>query len=893
MSIDSGTRLGPYEVVARIGAGGMGEVFKARDTRLDRSVAIKILPREFSANAQLRTRFEREAKAISQLTHPNICTLHDVGSENGISYLVMELLDGESLADRLTRGPLPIPEVIRVGAQIADALANAHRRGVVHRDLKPGNIMLTKTGAKLLDFGLAKVGPALTSSSESIALGATEHRPLTEQGTILGTFQYMSPEQLEGEEADSRTDIFALGAVLYEMATGQRAFQGKNKTSLIAAIVSGEPRSLRELQPLTPPAFEHVVARCLAKDREERWQSAQDIAEELRWISEAGSAAGVAAPVLHRRHSRERLAWILVALLVPAVLIASWLAMRPEPPRLVQRTTIPLTAGHEVNEGNPSIAISPDGTRIVYRAGGTGNDLYMRTLSAPSWKATGVGPGASAPFFSPDGKWLAFFRAGALNKVPTDGGSAVSLTPVPNHRGGTWSEDGALYYTPSPSSGIWRVAASGGAAKEITRPDRKNGENSHRWPQALPGGKHLLMTIRTSRISSFDDARIGVLTLADGTWRTVLEGATFARYVPTGHLVFVRGTALYALPFDLKKLETTGTPVEVVDRVWAFGDMGSAQYAFSSRGSLIYLGGAGDWPSRLSNGGVTIATFDATGVKELGKSSRLLFSPRVSPDGRFIAARVSAANDDVSIFDIARRSFTRLTFEDGDEWQPVWSPDGRFVYYAWSQDDADHCLVVRAADGSGEPRVLAKDTQPVVPASTSPDGAWIACDVFSGSPQTGSDIAILSTKDGSKQMLVKTPFNEFGAQFAPDGKWIAYTSTESGRAEVYVRSVRPGGGRWQVSVDGGRDARWAADGKAIVYRFRSDIFRVSVDDTRDSLAVGTPVRLFGAPRLMDTFDMTREGTFIGVLEPDGSRGATELQYVENWFADLERRVPRP
>jgi Tol biopolymer transport system component len=891
MTIDAGTRLGPYEVVSRIGAGGMGEVFKARDTRLERSVAIKILPREFSHNAQLRVRFEREAKAISQLTHPNICTLHDVGTENGVSYLVMELLEGESLADRLTRGPMPMPEVIRVGAQIADALANAHRRGVIHRDLKPGNIMLTRAGAKLLDFGLAKMGAAVTMSGGSVAVGETEHKPLTEQGTILGTFQYMSPEQLEGDEADPRTDIFALGAVLYEMATGQRAFQGKNKTSLIAAIVSGEPRSLRDLQPLTPPAFEHVVERCLAKDRDERWQSAQDVAEELRWISNAGSAAGVAAPVIHRRQSRERLAWALVAVLALLAAAAGWRATRPAPPRLIQRTTIPLAPGHELNEGNPAIAISPDGTRVVYRAQGSGNELYARPLSSPTWKALGTGNGATNPVFSPDGKWIGFFRTGQLHKIPADGGSAVALAAVANPRGATWSEDDVLYYAPGPSSGIWRVPASGGDAKEITRPDRKKGENSHRWPHALPGGKHLLMTIRTSAISSFDDARIAVLSLADGTWRTVLEGATFARYVPTGHLIFVRGTALYALPFDLKKLQTTGTPVQVIENVWAFSDMGSSQYAFSSRGSLIYVGGGGA-PSAPSNRGSTIAAFDAAGVKELGKSPRFLFSPRISPNGRFIAARVSAANDDVAIFDVARKTFTRLTFEEGDEWQPVWSADGRFVYYAWSQDDADHRLVVRAADGSGEPRVLVRDQVPIVPTSASPDGAWIACDVFS-STQGNSDIAAISTKDGSRQVIVKTPFHEFGAQFSPDGKWLAYTSIESGRREVYVRSVQPGGGRWQVSVDGGRDARWTAGGKAIIYNFQRGVFRVSVDSAGDSLVIGTPVRIFEAPRLTDAFDVAPDGTFIGVLESEGTRGATELQYVENWFADLERRVPLP
>ena len=883
MNIDSGTRLGPYEVVSRIGAGGMGEVFKALDTRLDRQVAIKVLPREFAQNAQLRVRFEREARAISQLTHPNICTLHDIGSENGVSYLVMELLEGESLADRLSRGPLPMNDAIRLGAQIADALANAHRRGVIHRDLKPGNIMLTRSGAKLLDFGLAKIGPAFTSSSESVALGETEHRPLTEQGTILGTFQYMAPEQLEGEDADARTDIFALGAVLYEMSTGQRAFQGKNKTSLIASIVSAEPRSLRELQPMTPPAFEHVVSRCLAKDRDARWQNAQDIAEELRWISQAGSTAGVAAPIAHRRISRERLAWILVALLIPIAAIATWFATRPQPARLVQRTTVPLP--QELIDGTASFAISPDGTRIVFRPPGAGASLYMRTIDSPVWKPVATG---GNPFFSPDGRWIGAFGAGKLRKIPAAGGAAVTLADIVNSRGGTWADDGTIYYSPTPSSGIWAVSAAGGDAREITRPDRKKGENSHRWPQALPGGKHLLMTVRTSNISSFDDARIVVLSVADRSWKTILDGATYARYVPTGHLVFARGNALHAVPFDLEKLEARGTPVQVISTLVSFTDMGTALYSFSNRGSLVYVSNDG---ILATSRGTKIAAFDGSRVTELGQAGSVLFTPRLSPDGRFVAVRVSAANDDIGIFDLNRKVLTRLTFEDGDEWEPVWSADGRFVYYAWSQDDATHHLVVRAADGSGEPRVLAHDSQPIIPVSASPDGAWIACTVHASA--TGADIVLVSTRDGSRQTIVKTPFNEFGAVFSPDGKWLAYTSTESGRAEVYVRALEPGGGRWQVSVDGGRDPRWTRDGRAVIYNLRRILHRAPIESRGDTLDIGTPVPLFETPRLTEGFDVAPDGKIIGVLVPEGAVGATVLQYVENWFTDLERRVPTP
>jgi Tol biopolymer transport system component len=555
----------------------------------------------------------------------------------------------------------------------------------------------------------------------------------------------------------------------------------------------------------------------------------------------------------------------------------------------VQRTTIPLASGHEISEGQPAIAISPDGTQVVYRVAPEGRAaLFTRTLQGPAWQPLGNIAGGP-PFFSPDGKWVAFYGGGRLRKVPASGGSPTSLAEATNSRGGTWSEDGTIYFAPTPSSGLWRVSAGGGEARELTRPDRKAGENSHRWPQMLPGGTHLLMTVRTSNIASFDDARIAVLSLENGTWRTVLEGATFARYVPTGHLVFVRGQALYALPFDLKTLTATGTPVRVVDGLSARDEMGSAQYSFSARGSLIYLESSRPAGSESAS----IISFDASGAVEvLGTSPREVFTTRMSPDGRFIAARVSAANDDISIFDVTRRTFTRLTFEDGDEWDPVWSADGRSVFYTWSPSDADHRLAVRPADGSGEPRILARGTRPIIPASVSPDGRWVACVVIG--EETGGDVVLISTADGTQQTLVKTPFNEFSPRISPNGKWIVYGSLESGRTEVYVRSLRPGGGRWLVSSETGREPRWMPDGKSIVYSTPARrIYRVSVEDRGESLEIGRPEQLAATPRLSDFFEVAPDGSFIGAVTAADGAGATSIQYVENWFADLERRVPKP
>src|SRR5437773_9964080 len=498
----SGTRLGPYEIVAPIGAGGMGEVYKARDTRLDRAVAIKILPTEFASDAQRKARFEREAKTISQLSHPNICALFDVGD----NYLVMELLDGETLGDRLSRGPLPLPEVLKYGAQIADALGKAHREGVVHRDLKPGNVMLTKGGAKLLDFGLAKSG-----GHQPAVVDATEAKPLTKEGTIVGTFQYMAPEQLAGEQPDARSDIFALGAVLYEMATGKRAFEGKSKTSLIAAIMIGEPKPMSELQPLTPGALEHVVKKCLAKDPDERWQNATDIGQELRWISETGSQAGSA------RGSRRAIFGMIAAgvLVIIAALAGLLHFNRRTTPSPLRRYSIPLPLAAPA-EG--ALALSNDGRRMVYKSSA---GLYLRKMDTGVVTAIAGTERGDMPFFSPDGEWIGFYSAvdGAIKKVALSGGSPVTIDKVPQPtRGATWLRENSILFG-SPGKRFSQVSASGGTAQPLGTYDPKQTE---RWPTLLPDGRHLLYTINDNS-ANYERARIAVLSLSDRTSRILLE----------------------------------------------------------------------------------------------------------------------------------------------------------------------------------------------------------------------------------------------------------------------------------------------------------------------------------------------------------------------------------
>ncbi|HET7711410.1 MAG TPA: protein kinase [Thermoanaerobaculia bacterium] len=888
MSLSTGTRLGPYEIISPIGAGGMGEVWKARDTRLDRSVAIKILPAEFAENPDLRLRFEREAKTISQLEHPHICRLYDVGEATlgdadvaPRSYLVMELLEGESIADRLTRGPLPLSEVVKYGAQVAEALDRAHRAGVTHRDVKPGNVIITKTGAKLLDFGLAKSAATGVVNLD----GATQHKPLTQEGTILGTFQYMAPEQLEGAEADARTDIFALGALLYEMATGRRAFEGKTKTSLIAQIVSADPKPLRDIAPLTPPAFEHVVAKCLSKDPDDRWQSAHDIAEELRWIGEAGSQAG-AVPLPKRRPRRELVAWSLVFILAALLGGAAWRFLPTlRKPAQVVRLSVP--APYIIGLfGMTSVAVSPDGQTIVFPVATDGvTRLHVRSLDRfESTPLPGTERG-SGPFFSPNGRSIAFFAGGSLKKVSLSGGTAQTICPVSlSARGGTWNTDDTIYFTPSPPSGIWKVRASGGTPVALTTPNAAAGENSHRWPQLLPDAKHVLMTIRTDRITSFDEAKIAVLSLETGKWEVIAEGAAIARYSASGHLVFARAGSLFAQPFDLKTLRPYGSPVSVVSGVVTNPGSGAAHFALGDNGTLVYFSGP------ILGGSATMSIVDRSGKADRAAPlNRTVFSPRVSPDGTRIALSVAAANDDIWVLELERMALTRVTFESGDEGFPVWSVDGKTIYFAAGSGAG---ILSRPADGGGTTQQVVSGTGPrQEPGSVSYDGRWLAYTQVN--EKSGSDL-FLTPLDGrgAPRVFLQTPFEEITPQFSPNGRWIAYVSNESGQQEIYVRSVEPGGGRWQVSTGGGTDPGWSRSGTEVYFQHpQGGLFSAPLGEEVAGLRVGAPKRLFDLPASA-AYDIMPDGRFLLVALGLDEGPASAAHVVLNWFDELNKKVPR-
>jgi predicted Ser/Thr protein kinase len=612
MGVKTGTRFGPYEILSGIGAGGMGEVYRARDTRLDRIVAIKVLPTHLADRSELRERFEREARTIASLNHPHICTLFDIGQQDSIDYLVMEYLEGETLAQRLQKGPLPLEQVLQYAIEIADALDKAHRKGVTHRDLKPGNIMLTKTGTKLLDFGLAKLKQEVAPANVQLSELPTASDPLTAKGTIVGTLQYMAPEQLEGKEVDARTDIFAFGAVVYEMATRKRAFEGKSQASLIAAILEREPPAMSSLQPMTPPALDRVVKRCLAKETDERWQSANDLTNELKWIAEGGSQVTLAPAATAkgiRTLGRRALIFGLATLLLGAAMsgIAIWNLKPSPPPQPVTRTVINLPPGQQLAglDGGPAVALSPDGTHLAYVAQqGGSQQIYLRALDSLEARPISGTEGAVNPFFSPDGQWLGFFAGGTLKKVSVSGGAALSLADTSTPRGASWGSQGMIAFAPTVFSALQQVSDAGGTPQPLTRPEK--GESTHRWPEFLAGGKVLLFATARNQ-ANWANAQVAVQSVRTGQRRNLIQGGTQPRYAPSGHLIYAQGGNLMAMPFDPQRLTATGAAVPVVEGVLQSPVSGDAQYSFSPAGSLVYVSGAfsrpkADWCGSVAMG---------------------------------------------------------------------------------------------------------------------------------------------------------------------------------------------------------------------------------------------------------------------------------------------------
>ncbi len=875
------SRLGPYEVTAKIGAGGMGEVYKARDTRLERDVALKLLPSHLAADPQFRARFEREAKSVSALNHPHICTLHDVGSETvkgeEIHYLVLELIEGESLAQRLTKGRLTGEEVLRYGVQISSALDAAHRRGIVHRDLKPGNVMITKAGAKLLDFGLARSTEG-KPAVESISTLNTADHPLTEAGTIVGTFQYMSPEQLEGQTADARTDIFALGAVLYEMATGRKAFEGKSRTSLIAAIVSAQPPAISTVDAMSSPALDHVVRKCLEKDPDDRWQSARDVMAELQWIAEGGSRTGLPAIVSTRRRVRERAAWVAFAVagLAAVGFAVAWARRAPQPAPVV-RFQIPNPEG--ITDVGPPV-ISPDGRTIAFDAADAAGkkEIWLRPLDALESRPLGGTEGALRPIWSPDSRSIAFMSGGKLRRVAVAGGPAQTITDAPTGADGSWSEGGVILFDGRANDPVWRVDAAGGVAKPVVTPDPAKGIMGAGWPAFLPGGRHFLYQTTTANP---EDATVMVRALDGAEGKPVLKTISQVVYAPPGYLLFVRDRTLVAQAFDVRSQELRGEPLPLSEGL-GIDNVGLASISASGNGVLAYRPGAAAqrrlvWVDR--SGKETAALDDE---REYGDTW-------LSPDGRRLVfgADEAGGKGDLWIRDFDRGTTTRFTFEPERDFAPAWSPDGRRI--AFSTQGKAWDLHVKDAAGTGEPELLLETAEDKFITDWSRDGAYV---VFASRGQdTSWDLWGLKMAGERKPFpLRKTKFAELNGMVSPDGRFLAYQSNESGRVEVYVQEFPEAQSKWQVSPDGGRDPYWRADGRELYYRAPSAKLMAVPIEKGATFTAGTPQSLFQARFALvnarSLYRPTPDGQRFLILAPLGRDAMQPATVVLNWTSGL-------
>jgi Tol biopolymer transport system component/predicted Ser/Thr protein kinase len=935
MPLASRTRLGAYEVSSLIGAGGMGEVYKARDTRLERIVAIKVLPAHVAGAPEARQRFEREARAVAALNHPNICALYDVGRDQDVDFLVMEYVEGETLAQRLAgsglktegAGGLPVDQALRYAVEMAGALAAAHRAGIAHRDLKPSNVMVTKAGVKLLDFGLAKtLGTRGGLPSDLSAAPTMSASDLTGQGILLGTLQYMAPEQLAGADADARTDIFAFGAVLYEMLTGQRAFTGKNQASLIGAIMHAEPRPVSTLQPLIPPALDRIVQKCLAKDPDERWQSAKDLHDELKWI---GSSQTVATPepTVRGAGTRVHLAWLATAVVTAALAgIGVFFFTRPqvEPLATIRFQVSPPEGTTFPGSIAVGVALSPDGRRVVFPATVRRNNaqvvmLAVRSLDTfepqilPGTEMAGV---ASSLFWSPDSRFIGFFAQGKLKKVDVTGGAPQELCDAAAGGGGTWNRDGVIVFAPTPTSGLFRVSAAGGTPVPLTTLDASRQERSHLHPWFLPDGRHFLYVSvglsfgalpnqlnSTATTASPTRAYVGSI---DSTDRVELFESDSKVLYAADHLLFMRKDTLLAQPFDTAGLMTTGEPFPVAQNVSVNSANAQASFSASATGMLIYRPTDTGEPSQL-------AWFDRAGRQLATVGDRIdQLNVELSPDEKRVAVSVfdPARNSrDIHIYDLGRDGLrTRFTFDAADEVSVIWSPDGSQLIF---NSNRKRTLEIyrKAATGLGDEELLFSNaSNNSYPTSWSSDGRFILYTNGSVGSSTLQDLWALPLMGDRKPLaVVQTPFVETTGRISPDGRWVAYQSNESGgRTEVFVvpfstngqtSTPAPSGSKWQVSTTGGSTPRWRRDGKEIFFLSADNrLMAAAVNGEGSAFEVGAVRPLFEIHhRLVGyggffgyTYDVSADGQRFLVNTVTDRPAPVPMTVVTNWIATIRK-----
>jgi serine/threonine protein kinase/Tol biopolymer transport system component len=898
MALTAGTKLGPYEIQSLLGAGGMGEVYRSRDTRLDRTVAIKVLASHLSSSPELKQRMEREGRAISSLNHPHICQLYDIGSQNGTDYLVMEFLEGETLAERLRKGAMPLNEVYKIGIAVAEALAVAHRNGIVHRDLKPGNIMLTAGGAKLMDFGLAKPlglqsapsgsGTAPPSFTAAATLsGPSPLSPLTTAGSIIGTIQYMSPEQIEGKEADARSDIFAFGAVLYEMVAGKRPFAGKSQISLASSILESDPESVGTLKPTTPPAFEHVVTTCLQKNPEERYQSAQDIKLVLQWIAADRTPPALAALPPSSSNKRERVGW--AAAVISAILLGAAAGIFFYHPAQSARATRTVINPPEkatltlTGDGAGPPVLSPDGALVAFAAANAEGKitLWVRPMNSTEARQLSGTDSAIFPFWSPDGRSLGFFAEGKLKTIDIDGGATQTVADAPFGRGGAWGPGGVIVFSPQTQTGLSRVSANGGTPIPATHVDSSL-HTSHRWPFFLPDGKHFIYLAIHHDPGKAANNTLYYASLDGRENRALFRSQSNAVY-GSGYLLFAHGDQLMAQAFDPAN-GTLGGESQVVAK-GVVNDASTWHMDASAVGDLLLFasGGTGDWQLLwMDRGSKQIST-------AADKLTNLQIA-RISPQGDRIALQIDTGVNDIWVLDVARGIKTRLTFGPVANTSPVWSTDGKWIIYNADRNGRSN-LCRKPSDGGGAEEILLTDDQITFATDWSRDGKYL---FYQRGPVGSQEVWALPLEGDRKPFLVvphaANTFSDEG-HLSPDGRWLAYTSNESGTPEVYVVPFHGGQGKWQVSANGGIHPKWSRDGKELYYMDPSySLYALPVKDTGGAMQFGAAQQLvsnWSAPQVF--YDISPNGKKI-LLDRISQQVSQSITVVTNFTAELKKQA---
>jgi len=904
MTLPPGTHVGPYEIKAKIGAGGMGEVFRGHDAALHRDVAIKVLPGALASDPERLARFRREAQVLASLNHPNIAHVYgfeSAGLPDGSTahFLAMELAEGEDLAERLRRGPIPVEEAVVIAKQMAEGLEDAHEHGIIHRDLKPANVKLTAEGkVKILDFGLAKAlegDPAPSSAGAELSHSPTLSRHMTEAGMIMGTAAYMSPEQARGKSVDKRADIWSFGVVVFEMLTGARLFSGETVSDTLASVLKEEVPWDR-LPADTPRPVVQVLKRCLARDPRERLRDVGDARMGLEGAFESGAAPAAESGTVRGSRWGAWAAWTMAAMGALAGGAAVWI-LKPVPPSPalpVARALVPLSGGEAIPPSSVvPMALSPDGSMMVYAAqkGNEPLQLYLRPMdSAQSQPILGT-EGATGPFFSPDGQWVGFFAARQLRKIPVTGGVALTICNTSDRaQGANWGADNQIIFGAVGVRNLYRVSAEGGTPEALTSKGEDAENSFDRWPDAPPGSRVVLFASMASATITVNEANIVAQRLDTGERKVLIRGATFPHYVSTGHLIFLAAGSLMAVPLNLDSLEVTGAPVRLLEGVVAPSFSGGAGFAVARSGTLAYVAGSGqDLSARM-------VWVDRRGGKEpLPAPPRAYQFPRISPDGQRIAVAFLDSEVQVWVYDVLRSSLTRQTFAGRTSSTPLWTPDGKRLAYV-SSLPGPLTAFWQMADGGGEREQLTTSNFQTSPSSFSPDGKLLA--YVEDSASAGRSIRVLDLTTRKTEPFSETGYEETAPKFSPDGRWIAYSSTESGRREIYLRPFPGPGGKWQISNDGGQEPLWNPRGGEVFYRNGNKVMAVSVDLESGFRAEAPRVLFEGPYRLTDAsfpyYDVSPDGKRFLMLEPVGPEtGVTQINVIFNWFEELKRLAPTP